>query len=182
MDVPAQTVRFTAVVEKCGKPEAVTLWGKPDESFMNAARQKRVMTVTIQTVGTKAEFGIVGFHPTKNVSYLVFSKPLTEFEGKRVVGIKYDLLEGGRAMGEATPPPKRVKEKIAKPPPPPSRHFRVTMRLTATVDVTKEIEAENRLRAKQKAEEMARQEAIDLSNAAVARKIIKIAEVSRTPE
>src|ERR1041384_642030 len=181
MDAPVQTVRFTAVVEKCGKPEAVTLWGQPDKNFMDAVRHKRVMTVTIQTVGTKAEFGVVGFHPAKNVSYLVFPKSLAEFEGKRVVGIKYDLLEGGRAMGQPTPPARRVKEKIVKPAPPPSLHFRLTIRLTATVEVTKEIEAENRLRAKEKAEEMAREEPIDLSHAEVDRKIVKIAEVSRQP-
>lgn len=50
--------------------------------------------MTIQPSATGTEFGVVGFKETKGASYLVFPKSLKRFENKRIVGIKWDLVNG----------------------------------------------------------------------------------------
>ena len=57
---------------------------------MAAVRQNRVMTLNQETVGNRKDFGLVGFHPGKHASYLIFPKPLSAFNGQRM-GIKYDF-------------------------------------------------------------------------------------------
>src|ERR1043166_4335880 len=90
-----RTARFSEVVQACGKPEAVTLWTKPQEnkSFMGAVKQDRVMTVKQEAVGTKKDSGAIGFRAEKGVTYFVFPKPLTAFKDRRIVGIRYDLVK-----------------------------------------------------------------------------------------
>ena len=104
------TARFATVVAECGRPEVVTLWTRPEanQEFSRARRQNRVMTVNQETVGTRKDFGLAGFHLEKNVSFLVFPKPLDPFEGKRIVGIDYGLLK--RESGERQPK-RRAKKK-----------------------------------------------------------------------
>jgi hypothetical protein len=88
-----KTARFTDVVERAGEPEVYTLWQKPaaDRHFQSLLKKARVMTVRASETGT--EFGEVGFHEQKGASYLAFPKSLRRFEGKRVVGIKWDLVK-----------------------------------------------------------------------------------------
>jgi hypothetical protein len=94
MQATGGTVRFSVVVQRCGKPAPVTLWVDPgeDPAFQRALKQNRVATVKQETVGGKKDFAVVGFHQEPNVFYWVFEKSLEEFEGKKIIGIKYEML------------------------------------------------------------------------------------------
>ena len=88
-----KTARFADVVEKAGKPEPYTLWQKPaqDRHLQSVIKNHRVMTIQRSDAGT--EFGIVDFKERSGASYLVFPKSLKQFENRRIVGIKWDLVE-----------------------------------------------------------------------------------------
>ena len=88
------TARFAAVVQKAGQPQQVTLWQPPekDPHFRKAIKENRVMTIKQQTVGTKKDFGTIGFETSSPAIYFVFPKSLKPFSGKRIVGLKYDLV------------------------------------------------------------------------------------------
>ena len=64
------------------------------------------MTVKQETVGAKADFGVVGFLQEKNVSYLLFPKSLARFKDARVIGIKYDLVESSAGLAGYSKPDK----------------------------------------------------------------------------
>jgi hypothetical protein len=85
-----KTVRFDVLLKQSGKPEQVTLWTRPEEDrdFMKAVHAGRVITLFQHNVGTKKDFGVVGFSPEKNAAFLVFPKTLEPDEGTRVIGIK----------------------------------------------------------------------------------------------
>ena len=86
-----KTARFAELVEKCGEPESYTLWRLPRE---DPHLKKLVATHHIMTVrnGGGADFGEVGLHERKGAMYLKFPKSLKRFEGKRIVGIKWNLV------------------------------------------------------------------------------------------
>ncbi len=88
-----KTARFAAVVEKCGAPEVYTLWQKPeaDRHFGSLLRNNRVMTILRAPTGT--EFGVVGFCERKGATFLVFPKSVRRFADKRIVGIKWELVQ-----------------------------------------------------------------------------------------
>jgi hypothetical protein len=88
-----KTVRFRVIVEKAGRPEVHTLWQKPkaDRHFQSLLKNNRVMTVRTTDSGT--DFGEVGFHEKKGARYLAFSKSLKRFEGNRIVGIDWSLVQ-----------------------------------------------------------------------------------------
>lgn len=96
-----KTVRFDALVESSGRPEPVTLWTKPedDRDFMRAVREKRVATLVQTNVGTKKDFGVVGFQQEENASYLVFPKAISYPAESKIVGIKYERLTPASAKG-----------------------------------------------------------------------------------
>ena len=98
----APTARFAAVVQQAGAPEQVIPWKDParDPKFQKAIREHRVMTITLPTVGTQKDFGVIGFEREKNAAFLIFPKSLKQFAGKRIVGIKYDLLAPAKAEGK----------------------------------------------------------------------------------
>ena len=87
-----KTVRFSQVIEKCGKPQVYTLWQKPsaDRHLQAQLRNNRVMTVQKTESGT--DFGVIGFKERKGASYLVFGKSLKRFADKRIVGIDWALV------------------------------------------------------------------------------------------
>ncbi len=87
-----RTVRFTAVVEKCGAPEVYTLWLKPetDRRFQSLVKNNRLMTIQPSEAGT--DFGVVEFCKRPSARYLAFPKSLKRFQGKRVVGVNWDLV------------------------------------------------------------------------------------------
>ena len=88
-----KTVRFTAIVQKAGRPEVYTLWQKPkaDRHFQSLLTNNRVMTVRPTDSGT--DFGEVGFHQKPGARFLAFPKSLKRFEGKRIVGIDWALVQ-----------------------------------------------------------------------------------------
>jgi hypothetical protein len=87
-----KTARFALVVEKCGQPEVYTLWQKPrtDRHLQSLIKNCRLLTVQRGTAAI--EFGVVGFTSRKAAIHLMFPKSLKRFEGKRIVGIKWDLV------------------------------------------------------------------------------------------
>jgi hypothetical protein len=88
-----KTTRFRVVVGQCGRPEVYTLWIKPkaDRRFQMMLRNNRVMTIKPSETGT--EFGVVGFRKEKNARYLAFPKSLKRFEGLRIIGIDWSLVQ-----------------------------------------------------------------------------------------
>ena len=88
----AKTVRFSEVVENCGKPQVYTLWQKPsgDRHLQAQIKNNRVMTILKSESGT--DFGIVGFKESREARYLVFQRSLKRFADKRVIGIDWALV------------------------------------------------------------------------------------------
>lgn len=125
-----KTVRFAQVVAKAGQPEPYTLWTDPgkDADFKTALKENRVLTVHEENVGTKKDYGTVGFTRQKwrqgKGSLLVFPKSLKSFEARRVIGINYDLLESAKpAKPRAKAKPTEAKRsKTAAPAKPGKKH------------------------------------------------------------
>lgn len=88
-----KTSRFRAVIEKCGRPQVYTLWQKPktDRQFQSFLKNNRVMTIRPSESGT--DFGVVGFDKGPAARYLAFPKSLKRFEGERIVGIDWSLVQ-----------------------------------------------------------------------------------------
>jgi hypothetical protein len=87
------TVRFSKVIEACGKPDIHLLLIDPakDKTLQAAIKSDRVMTLYQESGST--DHGIVGFEQGRSRQFLVFPKSLKPFNGQRIVGIKYELLE-----------------------------------------------------------------------------------------
>jgi hypothetical protein len=87
-----KTIRFSQIVEKCGKPSVHILWQKPaaDRHLQTLVKNNRVMTVQKTESGT--DFGIIGFKERKGARYLNFPKSLKQFTDKRVIGVDWTLL------------------------------------------------------------------------------------------
>lgn len=129
-----KTVRFSQVVARSGDPEVYTLWTTPEEDrgFQTALKEHRVLTVHQETVGSRKDYGEVGFTKDRTGNLFVFPKSLKTFEGRRVVGVKYDLLEAGRetapkkvAKSAAAKPVKAAAEKSRKPASPAAPALRI---------------------------------------------------------
>jgi hypothetical protein len=186
------TARFASVVEVAGKPQLVSLWTKPerDKHFMGAVRQNRVMTLKQENVGSAKDFGVVGFLREKNVSYLVFPKSLKDFKDRRIVGVKYDLIQTPGPIGRVIKPgaaakgrPRRhvrpAEWEAALPMPtteaPAAKHqkrFNVTIRFTATAEIVQNVVADSKTEAKK----AALQEVVlpDLRQGTITRKVVKV--------
>lgn len=112
-----KTVRFSQVVAKCGKPVVHDQWLalEQDSALKKAVKESRLMTVHIQTVGSTKDYGEVGLVKKGQHMLLVFSKSLAAFEGRRVVGIDYDLLkETAVRTAKKAKPTKEKSEPAAK--------------------------------------------------------------------
>ena len=107
-----------------------------------------MLTVKQETVGSRKDFGLVGFHQEPNAAYWIFPKKLDAFEDKKIIGINYDLLREPKISGPLAnlTPPKRQRKQPApapeplsrkttppEPEPPPLRKFRVIVRCTSTI-------------------------------------------------
>lgn len=92
--VKAKTVRFSALVESSGKPKQQLLWTAPekDKAFLKAVEQNRVVTLVQINVGTRKDYGMVGFFPEKRGTFLVFPKSISYATGTKVTGIKYEQI------------------------------------------------------------------------------------------
>ena len=90
--VKVKTARFADVIDQCGEPESYTLWRSPkdDPQLKKLLASNHVMT--IRNAGG-ADFGEVGLQERKGAMYLKFPKSLKRFEGKRIVGVKWDLVK-----------------------------------------------------------------------------------------
>jgi hypothetical protein len=186
-------VRFTKIVEAAGRPAVVSLWTKPerDKNFTTAVRQSRVVSIKQETVGSAKDFGVVGFLREKNVSYLVFPNSLKEFEDRRIVGIKYDLIETSNPIGrivkpEAAPTPSRQRKSrewtsesepaTKRTPSKRGKGFTVTIRFNATANVLETVEASSKKAAKK----LALKQAVmpDFRRGTATRRVVKIANCS----
>lgn len=88
-----KTIRFAAVVEKAGAPEAYTLWvkAKEDRKFQSLLKNHRIMT--IQQSEARTDFGVADFCARKGARYLAFPKSLKRFGDARIVGINWELVK-----------------------------------------------------------------------------------------
>jgi hypothetical protein len=95
-----KTVRFSKVLEACGKPEIHLLLVDPgkDKTLQAAIRSQRVMT--LYQGGGQTDYGAVGFEEGRSRQYFIFPKSLQAFQDDRIVGIKYNLLEPEREAAE----------------------------------------------------------------------------------
>jgi hypothetical protein len=149
------TVRFSKIIEIAGKPNVHLLWLDPakDRLLQKAITANRIMTVVQGTVGNKTDYGIVGFQKNVSGQILIFPKPLTQFTGKRVIGVKYDLLEWpevSKSQQAEKPKPARrstkSKPKATKSPPVIARQNaeeRVTARVVKFPDPPTDVEDES---------------------------------------
>lgn len=184
------------------RPEPVTLWTDPkkDSGFQGAIQENRVTTVIQKTVGTHKDFGVIGFQRAEHTSYWIFPKSLDRFKGKRVIGIKYDLLNvpkpkdpvklteepatkspakdvGKRIQEPAEPSQPKPQPEKTKPEP---HRFRVTIRCTATTEIEDEVEAKSATEAGELALSMVANEAVDFAAGKVSRKVVGVRRAART--
>jgi NADPH-dependent glutamate synthase beta subunit-like oxidoreductase len=116
----AATIRFSKLVETAGKPSNHLLWSDPakDQILQNAIRGQRVLTVRQRPVDAKTDYGTVGYEKGVPGQILIFPKSIKQFADKRVIGVKYDLLEWPTAnenrSARRTIPAKRSTKKIQK--------------------------------------------------------------------
>jgi hypothetical protein len=96
------TVRFAKIVESSGKPDTHLLLIDPakDKALQAAIKSHRVMTVYQGSGTTKTDYGTIGFEEGPSRQFLLFPKSLKPFADKRVIGIKYDLLDSVAALKE----------------------------------------------------------------------------------
>ena len=172
-------VRFSMLIAKIGPPEIYLPLTDPkqDRDFMRAVREHRVLSIKQEPAASGKDFGTIGFMEEKYVSYLIFPKSLRQFEGQRVVGIKYDRL---RAAPLATPVPKRSVRPKPKPKPRPKR-FTARVRLTSTNEITVVVDALTEKEAREKAEAAARTRR-DLSNGIIETKLLDLHADASTAE
>jgi hypothetical protein len=107
------TVRFSKIVETVGKPSVHVLWIDPakDTILQKAIKANRVMTIHQPPAGTKTDYGTIGFEKNVSGQVLIFPKSLRSFADKRVIGVKYDLLEWASVPKSQQAP----KAQLAKP-------------------------------------------------------------------
>jgi hypothetical protein len=106
-----KTVRFQSIIDASGTPEQHLLWTEPakDKDLQKALKDQRVMTIHQSAVGTKADYGTVGLEKSAQGQILIFPRSLADFEGKRVVGVNYDLY--AEAPVKAPAKPRAAKKK-----------------------------------------------------------------------
>jgi hypothetical protein len=125
--IKMKTARFVDVVEAAGRPDVHVLLTRPeDDSALQAAiRSHHVMTVHQNRIRGKADHGAVGFDPGQSRQFLIFPRSISQFAGRSIVAIKYDLLKGGDAQAQAksskTANSRRKSRPKAKPPKAPTR-------------------------------------------------------------
>jgi hypothetical protein len=110
------TVRFTQVVEKSGKPEVYLLMSETDKTFHDALEGNRIMSLVGGVDGAKTEYGLVGYDKKRRGQLLLFPRSLKPFTDSRVVGIKFDLFsEATESQPQAGSVAPRVKAKKSPP-------------------------------------------------------------------
>ena len=170
---------------------------------MKAAKENRVVTVVQHNVGTKKDYGIVGFVKKKNASFLIFPQPISYASGTKVIGIKYDRIAEEKPAGplhrprkHATPciplkasarwhleespqspkVPGTQKQKTA-PKQKTLRTFKSEAELIASEKFTLEVQAENSTKARKQLQQMLDSATLDPSSATLSRKLGKVSTI-----
>jgi hypothetical protein len=101
--IKMKAARFVNVVEAAGRPDVHVLLTRPenDSTLQAAIKSHRVMTVHQNRIRGKADQGTVGFDPGQSRQFLIFPRSISQFAGRSIVAIKYDLLKGGDAQAQA---------------------------------------------------------------------------------
>jgi hypothetical protein len=184
------TVRLQQLIKASGQPEEVTLWSKPedDPQFMRAAQQGRVLTVIQRNVGTRKDFGTVGFFPKGKAAFWIFPKPLEPAPETKVVGIDYGRLASSKLRGALHQPSRKrrlpgipLKNAGSKQSADGTRPateaskstFRSTIQLTAIQKVDVEVQAPSAKKAAPLLKRRADELVIDSEKAKVSRKVGK---------
>jgi hypothetical protein len=202
------TARLEQLIKASGQPEAVTLWTKPEDNpqFMRAVKERRVLTVLQQNVGTKKDYGLVGFFPKDLAAFWIFPKPLKLPDETKVIGIKYERLAPSKPKGPLYKPKKKErppgiplkggsqkpktssakdngdvkKTKAPKPAPAPKEFtFRSTAEITATQRVDLEVKAASTTQAAKILKSQAEEITVDPAKADVSRKLSKPKKLSK---
>ena len=107
-----KSVRFSQVVKAAGRPVTHLQLASPkkDPVLQSAVKRHRLMTIHQRSTGHAADYGSVGYDGEARGELLVFPRSLSRFSGKRVVGVKYELLE---QPANATAP-RKVKKAPAR--------------------------------------------------------------------
>ncbi|MBA4148478.1 MAG: hypothetical protein H0X66_10230 [Verrucomicrobia bacterium] len=180
-----KSIRFSELVKTSGKPQVTTLWSDPkdDPGFAKAMEENRILTVAQETVGNKKDFGQIGFKRDKNVSYLIFPKPLPETSDARVIGIKYDLTEQP-IVADPISKSKRAtskseKKAVARRPIPAQqleKKYTATVRKTAVWELTITVTAKTKAEAERIAESTVQKQSIPTSEAVLKTEVRSIEE------
>lgn len=114
-----KSVRFSKVVEKCGKPEVYLLMSETDPDFHKAVEAGKIMSLSDESHGSGSEYGTVGYDKKRHGQLLLFPKSLKSFAGAKIIGIKYDLLEEEQSEEKEVAPSRHKVSKKAKDAPKP---------------------------------------------------------------
>ena len=187
MEVKKQkSVRFRELVKTFGQPEEATLWTEPeqDRGFMKAVREKRIVTIVQRNIGTKKDYGLVGFIRQSKAAFLVFKKPLTYPAETKVVGIDYSAIappvpsgslykprpqrRPGTPMRERPSAPRKREEKEKKL----KLHtFRANLEITAKQTIPIEVKAKSVSEAATLLQKEAEAIQLDTEGSQISRKI-----------
>jgi hypothetical protein len=187
------TSRFNSLAKKFGMPYATTLWTDPkaDPEFSKAIRQNRVVTVFSENVGSRKDYGKIGYHPGTNSSFLIFPKPLPKGDDAKIVGIQYDDLASEPLRGKAINPVKNAPSaakapsrllapprleihrepaqpsKLPAPRAKPERKFMALLKRTAVWEQRLSVSAKNQKEAREKFQQAAQDALFDPTGAKV---------------
>jgi hypothetical protein len=170
----SKAVRFSELIKKSGQPYAATLWSDPekDPALKKAIKENRIVTVKQETVGSKSDFGTIGFKREKNVSYFVFPKKLPPDLHGHIIGIKYDMLDEPKATDPISKNDRPSKPKSAMKSE--EKEFTATIKRTAVWETSIQVKAKNKTEAKQKAERVIGEQKYPESEAVVQTEIREI--------
>jgi hypothetical protein len=186
----AKSVRFDSLVQQLGRPAQLILWTPPEQNraFIKAVDENRVITILQPNVGTKKDFGAVGFLKKANVAFLVFPKRIPYAPSTKVVGIKYDRIAESKPEGAVykAKPNGRPRVPLRKKPAGKSRvelshrekkrtpdvkHFRATAVLNARQTVQLKVDAHSAAEARKLFSEKMAKEKIDLNQSSISRSL-----------
>jgi hypothetical protein len=188
-----KTVRFDLLIRESGPPVQATLWTKPadDRDFMRAVKEQRVATVIQRNVGTRKDYGVIGFYPEEKSAFFVFPKPLKLPEQTKIIGINYDRLASPAPNGpiykrsKSKPPGVSMRRRenrakgaeitraAAERAAPTLRTFESKVQLKALQTKIVEVEAASAVEAARLVKEKARTLLLELGEAKISRSISK---------
>lgn len=184
-----KTVRLGDLVKKLGEPKQVTLWTKPeeDQEFMKVVSQDRVVTLVQRNVGTKKDYGLVGFFERPKAAFIVFPKAIPHPKETKVVGIQYDAITQPEVKGPIFKPEKvrpvgipmagrQTSKKAPAHKEPALFHFRSFVELTARQRVPVVVQARSAKEAARLIQAKASELQMDPGESKISRKIGKPAK------